>query len=318
MSNYIKIRNIIFFAIALTGIWIAYGPLQDLDAAGQGANYSHIPLIPIVTGILMYLNRDKIFSEIKYSWSFGFVFLISGSLIFGLGTYLRNELNINDFACFMVLSAVLLWIGGFVLCYGARAFRIAQFPLLFLLLITPIPSAIMEMIIEVLQLGSTEVTQILFALIGIPFSRDGFVFQLPVINIEVAKECSGIRSSIALFITGIMAGHYFLRSGWRQVVLLLAMLPITIFKNGVRIVTLSLLAIYVDPKFLTDSWLHHSGGFVFYIPALVLMGVILWYFRKAERRQAIRTERQGERNEEIGTRKRNGIRKKKWYLDWKF
>jgi exosortase/archaeosortase family protein len=61
--------------------------------------------------------------------------------------------------------------------------------------------------------------------------------------------------------------------------------PFTIFKNGVRILTLSLLAIYVDRKFITDSFLHHSGGFLFYLPALGLLALLLWWFRKSERQK---------------------------------
>ena len=49
---------------------------------------------------------------------------------------------------------------------------------------------------------------------------------------------------------------------------MIALIPINIIKNGIRITTLSLLAIYVDHKFITDSFLHHSGGFLFYLPAL--------------------------------------------------
>ncbi len=325
ISRHINLRNLLFILLTIIGVWVAFSPLRDLDASGQGGNYSHIPLIPLVSIFLIYQNRERIFSELRYSIITGLGLIICGILLLGIGRYLRNDLNLNDFAFFTVISIVLFWIGAFVFCYGTDAFRIAQFPLLFVFLMTPIPSALMDGIIYVLQVGSTEVTHLLFVTIGIPFARDGFVFQLPVINIEVAKECSGIRSSIALFITGILAGDYFLKSGWRKGVLLLAMLPITIIKNGIRIVTLSLLAIYVDTKFLTDSWLHHSGGFVFYIPALVLMGSILFYLRRAEKNEGsrsqdsgIRTERQGERNEEIGTGKRNAIRKKKWYLDWKF
>jgi exosortase/archaeosortase family protein len=65
------------------------------------------------------------------------------------------------------------------------------------------------------------------------------------------------------------------------------MIPFTIFKNGVRILTLSLLAIYVDTKFITDSWLHHTGGFVFYLPALGMLGLLLWWFRKSERKDRL-------------------------------
>ena len=133
-----------------------------------------------------------------------------------------------------------------------------------------------------MQAGSTEVTDILFALTGLPAFRTGFVFQLPGITIEVAKECSGIRSSLGLFITVVLAAHFFLKTNWTKGVLILSILPITILKNGIRILTLTLLAIYVDEGFLTGGFLHKSGGFLFFLPALGLIGILLYFLRKTE------------------------------------
>jgi exosortase len=140
----------------------------------------------------------------------------------------------------------------------------------------------MEKTISVLLAGSTAATRMLFDFTGIPFLQEGSVFHLPGMSIQVAKECSGIRSSLGLFITGILAGHLFLKTGWKKFVLVLFVFPITVLKNGIRIVTLSSLAIYVDEKFITQSFLHKSGGFIFYIPALFLLGMILWWLRKTE------------------------------------
>jgi exosortase len=206
-----------------------------------------------------------------------------GLLLYGVALWLRGWLGQNDFASLATAGSLLFWWGGFLLAFGPEAFKTARFPLLFLLFAIPIPRVLLERFIYILQVGSTEVTEWLFRLTGTAYFRDGFVYQLPGISIEVAKECSGIRSSIALIITGVLAGHLFLRTGWRKLILVVAMIPFTIFKNGVRILTLSLLAIYVDRKFITDSFLHHSGGFIFYLPALAMLGLLLWWFRKAER-----------------------------------
>ncbi len=48
------------------------------------------------------------------------------------------------------------------------------------------------------------------------------------------------------------------------------MLPLAIVKNGIRIVSLSLLARHVNPSFLTGQ-LHHEGGFVFFLLRCVIM-----------------------------------------------
>jgi len=167
--------------------------------------------------------------------------------------------------------------------YGIHAFRTAAFPLIFLVFIIPIPSLVLEKIILLLQRGSTEVAYGLFKLTGTPMVRDGSIFYLPGISIEVAEQCSGIRSSIALFITGVLAGQLFLKTGWRKIILLLSVFPLAIIKNGIRIVTLSLFALYVDESIL-NSPLHRKGGVLFFIVILIPFTTILWLLRKSEKR----------------------------------
>lgn len=109
------------------------------------------------------------------------------------------------------------------------------------------------------------------------------MFSLPGFAIEVADACSGIRSTIALVLTGLLAGHVFLRDSWAKVLIVAVVLPITILKNGVRIVTLTLLAMHVDPGFLTGQ-LHHEGGIVFFLLGLVILAPVLALLRKSEAR----------------------------------
>ena len=57
-----------------------------------------------------------------------------------------------------------------------------------------------------------------------------------------------------------------------------------ILKNAIRIVALTLLSIHVDPGFLTGQ-LHHEGGIVFFVLALVLTFPILVLLRSLETRR---------------------------------
>jgi exosortase/archaeosortase family protein len=57
-----------------------------------------------------------------------------------------------------------------------------------------------------------------------------------------------------------------------------------IVKNGVRIVTLTLLASYVDPGFLYGR-LHHEGGVVFFLLGLALLAPVLWLLERGEPRR---------------------------------
>ena len=137
------------------------------------------------------------------------------------------------------------------------------------------------MIILFLTSGSAEAANGFFKLTGVPVLREGFTFHLPGMNIEVAKQCSGIRSSLSLVITCIVAGELFLQTGWKKLILVLLAIPITIIKNGLRIATLSLLGTYVDPRILSSD-LHERGGIPFFILALLVMAPILFWLRKTE------------------------------------
>jgi exosortase len=155
----------------------------------------------------------------------------------------------------------------------------------FLFLTIPLPDALLNRSIYFLQKGSADVTEMIFDLVRVPALREGFVFHLAHVNIEVARECSGIRSSMALLILALIFGHLLLHTFWKQIVLVLAGLLIMLVKNGVRIATLTILAQYVDPGFLYGR-LHRQGGVVFFLLGIILLLPILWLLHRGEKRVA--------------------------------
>ncbi len=248
----------------------------------QHEHYSHIILVPLVSASLFWRDRKRIFSHVETCWGAGLGLLFAGALFYWFGQRHSASGSENDQFAIAMFSVVVIWVGGFVLCYGIRVFRTGLFPALFLFLMVPIPDFFLNRAIFWLQTGSAEVSDVLFQLAGVPVLRTGFIFALPGVTIEVAKECSGIRSSLALLITSLLAGYLFLRSGWTKAVLTLATLPLLVVKNGIRIVTLSLLSVYVDPRFLSGS-LHRDGGIVFFLLAVVILAPVLRLLQKSER-----------------------------------
>ena len=277
-------RNILFISFNILLGAIYHGPLKELITVSFGNElYSHIILIPLVSGYFLFLNRKSLSVEVNYSYVWGLTLMILAMGMYFLAIDQGTKLNRNDYLSLITFSAVSFWIGGFVFFYGMKSFRTNLFPLLFLFFLVPIPTLIVETVILILQIGSTEISYAFFKLTSVPILREGFTFHLSGISVEVAKQCSGIRSTIALFITSIIAGHLFLHTGWKKLVLIIAIFPITILKNGLRIVTLTLLGNYVDVRIL-GSELHKSGGIPFFIVALVLLSPVLWALRKSEKR----------------------------------
>ncbi|NWG13738.1 MAG: archaeosortase/exosortase family protein, partial [Acidobacteria bacterium] len=195
------------------------------------------------------------------------------------------RLSNQDFLALKTFGLVTVLLGMFLLVYGTAAFRAALFPLLFLFFAVPLPEKLLATAVSLLLRGSAEFVAILFRVSGTPFYRDGAAFALAGVNIEVASQCSGIRSSLALVITVLLAGYLMLRSGWNRLVLVLVAVPMAMFKNAVRIVVLTLLAIHVEPGWLTSSRLHQRGGILFYLLALLLLVPVLWVLRRLEARE---------------------------------
>lgn len=276
-------RDLLFFFYTL-GIVVLYRDhlIKLLSLSRNSELYSHLVIIPFISGYFFWTRRKAIFSGTNYSFRSGLPVILIGLLLYVLGANRGSGLNENDLMALSVFAGVMCWVGGFLLFYGTQAFRKGQFPLIFLVFFTPVPTALVERFIYALQLASTEATAMLFRLVGVPVLREGFVFHLPGLSIEVAKQCSGIRSSIALVITSLIAGQLFLRTGWRRLLLTLSVFPVTVLKNGLRIVTLTLLGTYVDPRIL-GSELHKSGGIPFFGIALMMLAPILWFLRRGER-----------------------------------
>jgi exosortase len=276
-----------FVAFIVISAVAFYKPLSAVIrySLASSDSSSHIVLIPIISFFLLYLERQRIFSVTRTSIVPGASLALLGILLYWLVNRSSIPQEGNWRLCLETLCVVVVWIAGFLLCYGFAALRAAAFPLLFLLLMVPLPDVILDRAVYALQEGSTEISYLIFQLVGTPVSRHGFLLSVPGVTIEVAKECSSIRSSIALFITCLLAAHLYLRTAWKKFVFVILGLLLSVVKNGIRITTLTLLSVYVDPGFLYGR-LHRQGGFVFFLLALlILLPVFLWMEKTDKQRK---------------------------------
>jgi exosortase len=236
---------------------------------------SYIVLIPFLSAAVLFIERRKVFFELSVDKALGGCILILGVFTAIASRLLGGVLSVY------ILSLVLLWWAGFALFFGRAASKAAQFSLLFLFLMVPPPDILLDRVVYLLQAGSTWITAGLFDLFHVPALREGFVFHLARVDIEIARECSGIRSSVSLLILALLVTHFALRSFWKKALFLACGLFMMILKNGIRIATLTLLAMYVDPGFLYGR-LHHQGGVVFFLIGLVLLLPVLLLLQRSE------------------------------------
>jgi exosortase len=262
-------------------VFVFLRPLGSvIHFAARNDDASHIFLIPFVSAGLIWLERRTVFRRVSNDFV-GAAFLGVAGAAVGAVAWLSGSLTVSQSSAAYMLALVLLWVAGFALMFGREAMRAARFSLLFLLLAVPLPDFLLTRAVYFLQRGSAELVAGIFDLTGVPYLREAFIFRLSSVSIEIAEECSGIRSSMAVLILALLAAHFYLRTFWRQVVFIVSSLLIMIVKNGVRIATLTILSMYVSPSFLFGR-LHRDGGVVFFLLGLALLVPVLWLLKRSE------------------------------------
>lgn len=246
----------------------------------NNSEYTHLAVIPIVSGFFLWSGRKRFMAERAN--------LVIGAILVPVGLIsmiLLNAVTFEDPILRLSLKGIGMIIvvyGLFILCWGFNGLRKSAFPLVFLLLAIPFPSGMLNTIIVFLQNGSAVMVEGLYTILGQTFIREGVEFHLNTLSITIAPECSGIRSTMALIITGAVAVEMFLKNGWNKTLMLLLIIPMSLLKNAIRIVTITMFAQYVDMSFLTDSFLHKSGGIFFYLIVLTIYFPLLILLSRLE------------------------------------
>jgi exosortase len=289
-----------FAALLIIGAAVYVSPIRDVgNLVFKNETYSHIVLIPLVSSVLLVIHRKTIFTGTGGIFAPGYAICAGGLCLYGLacvlkGYFYRQALQYqdvpNDYLSLCMTGAMAWVIGSFIAVYGTQAFKKARFALLFLAFTIPIPMFLLEVIVSSLQHASAEVSDFIFKLSGASYYRSGLVFEFSNVAVQVAEQCSGIRSSLSLLILSMVTGFLFLRTRSHRSILVFAVFPITVVKNALRIMTITLLANQVDSRFLTNHWIHTSGGIPFFAVALTLFIPLVWILRMSEVRRTNQTD----------------------------
>jgi len=281
-----------FAFLSAVSILFWWHPLvMTLGLALANDAYTHVLLILPLSAALIYMdskygNAKELRIDPPPSLRIGAALL---ALALVIGCYARWGMAAaaDDIRLSLGMFALVTWwIASVVFCFGLRAFRSFLLPLCFLFFLVPVPRVLLSVIVGWLQHGSAWMAALLFRAVGEPVQRDGIFLSLTGLDIEVAKECSSIRSSCLLVITTIVLAHLFLRSWWRKALLIAAAFPLSAAKNGLRIFTIAELGTRIDPAFLNGR-LHHNGGIIFLSIAVVVVGALLWILRRTEFRMPL-------------------------------
>jgi exosortase len=269
---------------SLTAISLAvwWAPLASSFAlALHDDQYTHLLLILPISAALIFVDWKSPEPFTGSNLGVNSLLLIATALVAAIVRW-KTVVSPSDLELSAsMLALVAWWITAFALCFGPQAFRRAVFPLCFLFWLVPFPDFVLYPVVSLLQQGSAATAHFLFAVARVPVAQRGVFVHIPGLTVEVARECSSIRSSLLLVVTTMVLAQLLLRSPWRKALIIAVAIPLSIAKNGLRIFVIAMLATRIDPSFLTGR-LHRQGGIVFLLIALSVIFLLLWIMRREE------------------------------------
>ncbi|MCH6255346.1 archaeosortase/exosortase family protein [Puniceicoccaceae bacterium K14] len=260
-------------------------PLEELYFFASNSNlYSHTIIIPFASIVFIFLEeKDTPLKPALPSWS-GIIPLGLGVCLLYLfltGGYSTEPQFVEDYLAISVGAFVFLVIAAALFTLDTKTASKHSFSLIFLFFMIPMPIAMRQWVEEALQYASADAAEMIFALSSTPLYRDGLIFNLPGLALEVAPQCSGIHSSLVLFIVSIAATKLFLKSWWKRILLVGFIIPLAVIRNGFRVFVLGELAVRYDPAIL-HSWLHKKGGPIFFALSLIPLFILLFVLYRSE------------------------------------
>lgn len=152
---------------------------------------------------------------------------------------------------------------------GLKAMRIMWFPLLYLLFVFPPPETIVWYVTNWLKVALSETAVALLHALGYPIASAGVTIQIGQYQLLVADACSGLNSLISL--SAIALFYVYLRHHAHvryAMLLFLAIVPVAVFANFVRILILVLLTYYAGES-AAQGFLHDFAGMTMFFTALI-------------------------------------------------
>lgn len=226
-------------------------------------NYSHGPLVPLVSLVLVWMRRHRIAAAPGAGDG-------RGLLLVGLACALQLAGIRADVLMLQGDSFVLMLFGLALTFLGAARSRVLAFPIGYLVFMLTFPPLLVNQIgfgLKDLAVGiATRAAETL----GVELQRSGMSLFVASGELRVEHPCSGLRSLIALLGLGALLAAQVRGEWWRRGALFLAAVPVAIAVNAMRITLFILVAHYAGVAHVTRA-LHDVSGVLLYAVALLAM-----------------------------------------------
>ena len=264
----IKAKHLIVggFALICT-IILCYAEIL-FDLAGQwfnDSNYSHGLLIPVISGYLIWKNKNSFSLQDICPARKGLLVLVFGLLLLIIGKA-GSEFFTMRASFIVVLFGLLLFI------MGTEITKKILFPISFLVFMIPLPYVLYNDISLPLRLLTVTFSTKILSLLGIPLMREGNIIHLTQTSLHIIDACSGLRSIMTLSAIAVLLAYLTQNSIWRKLLLALLAIPIAVIANTFRITGTAIVVNRWGPE-LTDGIVHNLSGVASFALAFILLAI---------------------------------------------
>jgi exosortase B len=245
---------------------------------------AHAPIILIVVFYIFWKKRDCLKSETlqKSNVLLGWLILVFGLFFYWLG-------RTQEIKVFEIGSLLPVLLGSLLITRGTSTIKTLWFPLLFLLLVIPLPGALIDAITGPLKQLISELVETILYWAGYPIARSGVTLSIGPYQLLVADACSGLNSMFSLSSMGLLYLYIMGYRSWaRNGVLIASLIPIAFFANVLRVTILVLITYYFGDE-VGQGFLHKFAGMLLFIVSMLtlfsldaLLGWVLPKFTKAK------------------------------------
>jgi exosortase D (VPLPA-CTERM-specific) len=273
-----------WLALAVLGAAVFFRDgLSTLLTAWAAPEYSHGPLIPVLSGILFLRQlKDHPAQSAPVTDRGPGVALLILALVLGAG---GNLIGIGD----IVAYALILWVGAMLLIgFGWRQGRAFWPPVLHLVYMLPLPGVLYYGLSTTLQGLSSELGVWFLRLMQVPVFLDGNIIDLGVTKLHVAEACSGLRYLFPILSFSYIFAVLYRGPMWHKAVLLISAVPITVVMNSVRIAIAGWIVDRWGPAHL-QGFTHFFEGWVIFLACVAILFALAWallFFRRDRLRLA--------------------------------
>jgi exosortase len=223
----------------------------------------------LATGLWLFWRR---WPEIRYRRRLGNAPLtILGFVATAILYILARITGVIEVEGFMMYG--LLLVVGYYL-FGWGVLRGLWFPIVYMLFIFPPPDTVVAMITQPLKIAISQTAINLLYLFGYPIAGSGVTINIGQYQLLIAAACAGLNSLISLSAIGLFYIYIRHNANWRYAVLLmLAIVPVAIMANFIRVLVLILLTYHLGDA-AAQGFLHNFSGItMFLFSVLGIFGV---------------------------------------------